>query len=211
MSSLSRQLAQRLFDHAARVMPPAHRLWIRAMRAELEHIPGPLDACLFTLGCVQASYAQRIADMLTIARLTRWTLAGLALASAGFGALAATLLIAIKASPNIQAADLGSDAGTVETLAQVQAYPAWEVGLIALTAVLLTTGAVQLARRAALALPLLVVGVGFATLRAIIDLRLPDPGGERPLTSVVSLLIPLVCLAPVWWLSRRAPDLKTAN
>jgi len=95
--------------------------------------------------------------------------------------------------------------------ALVQAYPAWQVGLIGLTAVLLTAGAVQLARRSAQALPLLVVGVGLVTLRAIIDLRLPDPGGERPFTSMVSLLIPIVCLAPVWWLSRRAPDLKTAT
>jgi hypothetical protein len=210
MSRLSRKLAESLLDHAARVMPPAHRGWVRAMRVELEHVPGPLAASAFALGCVRASYAQRIADMLTIARLTRWTLAGLALASAGFGVLAATLLIAIKASPDIKPADLGSDAGTAETLAFIQAYPAWEVGLIGLIAAL-TAGAVQLARRGALALPLLVLGVGLATLRAIIDLRLPDPGADRPLDSVASLLIPLLCLAPVWWLSRRAPDLKATS
>src|SRR5258708_37393302 len=69
-------LAARLLDHAARVMPPAQRTWVRGMRAELDHIPGPLAAAAFALGCVQASYTQRIRDMLTLARLTRWTVTG---------------------------------------------------------------------------------------------------------------------------------------
>jgi len=82
---------------------------------------------------------------------------------------------------------------------------------MAMAAVLLTVGAIQLARRRPLALPILAVGVGLATLLTLIDLRLPDPGADRPMASVAGLLIPLLCLVPVWWLSRRAPDLKTAN
>src|SRR3954466_3327040 len=60
-------LTARLLDHAARVMPPSRATWARAMRAELDHIEGPLTAAAFALGCVRASYAERIHDMLTIA------------------------------------------------------------------------------------------------------------------------------------------------
>ena len=126
----------------------------------------------------------------------------------GFGALAVTLLLAIKASADIKPADLGADGNTAATLAYIQAYPVWGAGVMAVAAVLLTVGAVQLARRRPLALPFLAAGVGLATLLTLIDLRLPDPGADRPMASVASLLIPLLCLVPVWWLSRRAPDLQ---
>lgn len=208
---MSHRLALRLLDHAARVMPPSRRAWAQAMRAELHHIDGPWAAAGFALGCVHASYSQRIADMMTLVRLARWTLAGLTLAWAGFCALAAGLLGAVKASPGVQAADLGSDPGTGATLAYIQAYPAWELAVIGLMAAVLAVGAVQLARRRPLALGLLVLGVGVATGLALLDLRLADPGGDRPLGSVASLILPLLGLIPAWWLSRRAPDLTTAG
>jgi hypothetical protein len=72
-------------------------------------------------------------------------------------------------------------------------------------------GAVELVRRRPKALPLLALGVGLATLLALLDLRLADPGADRPLASMVSLALPLICLGPVWWLSRRAPDLQAAK
>ena len=149
--------------------------------------------------------------MLTIAGLARWTLAALALAWAGFGALAAVLVTAIMTRADIKPVDLGTDPGVEQTLAFIQAYPAWEVGCIGLTAVLLTFGAVQLARCRRLALPLLALSVGLATALALFDLRLADSGADRPMDSAASLLIPLLCLVPVWWLSRRGPDLTTAS
>ena len=207
----ARRFAGRLLDHADRIMPRAHRPWVSAMRAELNHIPGPMAAAAFVLGCVWASYAQRIQDMFTITVLTRWTLAGLALAWAVFAAAAAVLLAAIKTRPDITPADLGTDPGTAQTLVFVQAYPAWELAVFGLIAGLIAAGAVQLARRHPMALPLFVLGVGAAIALALQDLRLPDPGADRPMGSVAELLVPLLCLVPVWWLSRRAPDLKTAN
>ena len=41
--------------------------------------------------------------------------------------------------------------------------------------------------------------------------RLMDPGANLPLASMINLALPLICLGPVWWLSRRAPDLQTAK
>ena len=210
MSDLSRRLASGLMEHAAWAMPPAQRPWIRAMRAELHHIPGDLAGAAFALGCVQASYAQRIAMMISLLRMARWTLGGLALAWAAFGVLAAALLGAVKASPGMRAADLGADPGTEETLRFIQAYPDWELGALALAGVVTAAGAVQLVRRRPDAIVLLIFGVGGAIILAILDLRLVDPSANRPLNSTAILLLALIGLIPGWWFSRRAPDLKTS-
>jgi hypothetical protein len=211
VSHPSRKFAERRLDHAARVMPAKHGLWVRAMRAELDHIPGGFAAAAFALDCIRASYAQRIEDVATIIFLTRWTLGGIALAWAGFNALAAALAIAIKGHPGLKPAELGDDPGTAETLRFIQAYPAWELALVVVVVGLLAGGAVELVRRRSKALPLLALGVGLATLLALLDLRLSDPGADRPLASMVNLALPLICLGPVWWLSRRSPDLQAAK
>lgn len=203
-------LAARLLDHAAGVMPPARADWVRGMRAELAHIADPLAAAAFALGCVQASYAQRIADMLILARLTRWTLAASALGFAGSYLLATVLLAGVKASPNLQPQDLGSDPGGAQTLRFIQAYPVWQVAAFALVAALLALGAVLLARRRAAALLPLAAGAVAANLIAVLDLGLVGADAGWPLAWSAAWLIPLAGLAPVWWLSRRAPDLAAA-
>lgn len=194
--------AHRLIDHAARVMPPARRAWVEAMRAELAHIPAPL-AATFALSCVRASYAQRIAETVTGGRLARWVLAAWALMGAGGYVLATTLMIAIKARPELTPQALGSDPGTGDNLLFYQGYPLWRLGILPLVAILLAAGAILLARRRPDALLLLASGVVGAALVARLDL-----GANWPLAWSNGWLIPLAALAPVWWLSRRAPDLR---
>jgi hypothetical protein len=194
-----------LLDHAARVMPPTRRDWIQAMRAELAYIPAPLTAAVFALGCVRASYSQRMLEMMTLAVLIRWTLAAYALVGAGGYVAAATLMIAIKATPQLTPRDLGSGPGTAATLLFFQGYPLWRLIIFPPVAALLAVGAILLARRKPDALPLLASGVAGATLVAVLDL-----GVDWPLAWSSGWLIPLTCLAPVWWLSRRSPDLRPA-
>ena len=194
-------LADRLLDHAARIMPPRRRDWVQGMRAELAYIPAPLAAAAFALGCVRASYTQRILDMVTFARLTRWTLAAYALVGAGGYVLATALMIGIRAMPQLRPQDLGSDPGTAETLLFFQGYPVWRLAILPLVAVLLAVGAVLLARRRPGALPVIASGVAAATLVAVLD-----RGADWPLAWSSGWLIPLMCLVPVWWLNRRAPD-----
>ena len=198
-------LAARLLDHAVRIMPPSRRDWVKGMQAELAHIPAPVAALSFALGCVRASYLQRIQDMMTFARVTRWTLAAYALVCAGGYAVATALMIGIKATPQLTPQDLGSGPGTAETLLFFQGYPVWRLAILPLIAILLAVGAVLLARRSPGALPLLASGVAGATLVAVFDI-----GADWPLAWSSGWLIPLLCLAPVWWLSRRAPDLRPA-
>lgn len=203
--------ASRLIDHAARVMPASRRDWIGGMRAELAYIPKPLAAAAFALGCVWASYTQRIVEMMIAARLARWALALYALFCAGCYLVATVLTGAIKATPNIRPEDLGTDAGTAEALAFHQAYPAWQLAVFVLIAVLLVAGAVMLLRRKRAALPILVAGVAAATVIALLDRNIPGAAGEWPLAWSAAWLFPLLCLVPVWWLSRRAPDLVIAR
>lgn len=69
-----RRFAQVLAAHAAGVLPPERRAWADAMRHELDHIDGDLDAVTWAAGCVLASYVERsgIADL-----LHTWTARGL--------------------------------------------------------------------------------------------------------------------------------------
>jgi hypothetical protein len=202
-------LAVRLLDHAARIMPPSRRDWVRGMRAELAHIPAPAAAAAFALGCIWASYTQRIQDMMTLIRLSRWAFAAYALVCAGGYLLATALLGAVKASPQLTPGDLGTDPGTAEALRFVQGYPTWQLAGFVLVAGLLAAGAVLLVRRRPAALPMLASGVAAATVIAVLDSRLLG-AADWPLAWSGAWLIPLLSLGPVWWLSRRAPDLKTA-
>lgn len=201
-------LAARLLDHAARVMPLTRRDWIAAMRAELAYIPAPLAAAAFALGCVRASYTQRILQMLTVARLARWALALYAVTCAGCYLLATALTGAIKANPDIRPEHLGSDPGTAQALVFHQTYPTWQLAAFVAIAGLLVVGGVMLVRKKRNALPVLGAGVGAASLLAVLD-RLQYGAGEWPLSWSAPWIFPLLCLGAVWWLSRRAPDLVT--
>lgn len=196
-------LAHRLLDHALKVMPPARRDWIRAMQAELDYIPDAPVAVAFALGGVWASYARRTVETLTLARVTRWTLAAAALIWAGGYGLAAALMVSIKATPGLTPADLGSGPGTAGNLRFFQTYPLESLALMPIVALLLTGGAVLLVRRRPGALPLLVLALAGGLIVAVADL-----GADWPLGWSSGWLVPPACLAPVWWLSRRAPDLR---
>lgn len=200
----ARSLATCLLDHAARAMPKAQREWVEAMRAELNHIEGDGSAAAFAFGCVQASYARRLRDAGTLAGVARWTITGLALAWAGISAAWAALMIKIKASEGVTPADLGADPGTADTLRFIEAYPNWQLGLIAVFVVLLAAGAVQLFRRRRSAFPLLVLGVAAAVILALIDANLFDPAANRLMVLDIRMMILAAGLIPAWWLSHRA-------
>jgi hypothetical protein len=74
-SSRTHRIAVRLVRHAARVLPPNREHWADAMAAELAHIPEDSTALKWALGCVVASYSERIQHMTTVrVGLSRWVL-----------------------------------------------------------------------------------------------------------------------------------------
>jgi hypothetical protein len=74
-SSRMHRIAVRLVRHAAKVLPPSREHWADAMAAELAHIPDSAAALKWALGCVLASYSERIQDMTAVKPgLSRWVL-----------------------------------------------------------------------------------------------------------------------------------------
>ncbi len=58
-ASLVRRLAFALIAHAADVLPPLRSPWGEAMKHELDHIEGDVEALRWAAGCVIASYLER--------------------------------------------------------------------------------------------------------------------------------------------------------
>ena len=74
-SRFLRRTAAWLLRHAAQVLPKNRSHWAHAMAAEFEHIPSHLEALRWALGCVLASYSERIQHMATIKPgISRWVL-----------------------------------------------------------------------------------------------------------------------------------------
>lgn len=72
---LARRAARRLAAHAAQMLPRERADWARAMRREIDHVPEDGAALRWALGCVAASYLERI-DVMNARRhgISRWVL-----------------------------------------------------------------------------------------------------------------------------------------
>jgi len=73
--SVIRLFAVRLAAHAEKAMPQSRGDWARAMRNEIHHISGSGAALTWALGCVFASYRERMRTMISNRpRISRWVL-----------------------------------------------------------------------------------------------------------------------------------------
>jgi hypothetical protein len=73
--SVFRHLAVRIADHAAQASPRSRAEWASAMRAELEHISRDDAALMWAVGCIFASYSERMRTMISNNfRIARWIL-----------------------------------------------------------------------------------------------------------------------------------------
>lgn len=195
------RLARLLIDHADRMMPAARRGWGQAMKAELAHLPSTPAALRFALGCVQASYALRVRELMTLSSVARLTLAAWAMIGAAGYLLAAILMVLIKATPGLAPGDLGSDAGTAATLTFVRTYPWLTLATLPLVATLLAVGSVRLLRAERGAFGLLACGGGGAA-----GLALASPGAVWPLAWSLENLAILAFILLIWRLGRPAPE-----
>lgn len=70
-----RNLAVQLVAHAGKVLPRGREEWARAMNHEVQHISGNHAALGWALGCVVASYTERLKAMSgSDVRISRWVL-----------------------------------------------------------------------------------------------------------------------------------------
>jgi hypothetical protein len=73
--SAIRYCAVWLAAHAQKALPRSRADWARAMSHEIDHIPGNYTAFAWALGCVFASYTERIRAMIGSGpRISRWVL-----------------------------------------------------------------------------------------------------------------------------------------
>jgi hypothetical protein len=73
--SVVRHLAVRLAAHAEKALPRSRADWASAMRNEVHHISGNRAALKWALGCVFASYTERMRTMIASnPRISRWVL-----------------------------------------------------------------------------------------------------------------------------------------
>jgi hypothetical protein len=61
--NLVRRLALAVTEHAMRVLPPDRSSWARAMRQEIDHIDSDRSALRWAVGCLLASYRERVRAM----------------------------------------------------------------------------------------------------------------------------------------------------
>lgn len=74
-TSIARRLAQLLVAHAANVLPRDCAQWGRAMCSEIDYLQSSSAALQWALGCVLASYTERISHMtFGTLRVSRWVL-----------------------------------------------------------------------------------------------------------------------------------------
>lgn len=59
-SNMSRRLARGIVRHAARILRPVRPVWSEAMEREFEHIDSNHGAVIWAVGCVWASYLERL-------------------------------------------------------------------------------------------------------------------------------------------------------
>jgi hypothetical protein len=88
----ARGFAERLIDHATAVMPEHRREWAAAMQAEFAALPDGRERLAWAVGCVWASYRERIELMDVFVK-------SLVRAAAEFLAVAATILGLMQMSP----------------------------------------------------------------------------------------------------------------
>lgn len=131
---MSRALAERLLEHAARIMPAARRDWSLAMRAELAAIASADDAVAFAAGCVWAAYQERISPMRIALLAGRLTVAAVSLLTAAAHAFMPLYMLAIVV--DLQRRGLDGWAGGARlfrgqtadsAVAGVLLIPAWHV------------------------------------------------------------------------------------
>ncbi len=92
---MTRVLAERLLDHAARILPAARRDWGLAMRAELAAIAADDEALAFAAGCVWAAYRERISPMRIVLLTGRLAVAAVSLLTAAAHAFMPLYMLAI--------------------------------------------------------------------------------------------------------------------
>ena len=207
-----RRIAFALMAHAARVLPPARSPWAEAMKQELHHIEGDLDAFTWAAGCVLASYVERSKVMNLIGMWYVRAFLALLIAGEVLSMLFATVLTAAYRLRYLGVATFiggftpGDDYRRFIPL--MNATPWWLHGLWVAAAVLFFASGWQLLRNSRAAFPLFAAAWILGTAGNLISQSLPAyrevfsfpaPLFTRDyLIPVTTTLLPVLIAAALW-------------
>jgi hypothetical protein len=211
-ASLLRRIAFALLAHASAVLPPARSSWAEAMKHELQHIEGDLEALTWAAGCVLASHVERSKVMnLLHTWYARGFLALLILGQA-LNMLFATVLTRAYRLDYVGVATFlggftpGEDYRRFIPL--MDATPWWLHGLWVAASVLFFFSAWQLIRDRSAAFPLFAAALILGTAGDLISRSLPAyrqafsfsaPLFTRDyLIPAATALVPLLVAAALW-------------
>lgn len=153
---IEKRLALRLVKHAEFVLPGSLSAWGIAMRNEIEYIEPNRDALKWALGCVSASYLQRIA-YLNVVQITviRWLLS----AFIGTWALDNVLAARFFYLKSIVWLGLALDTGeTAKFFAALSTVPSWSLVFDGAAGLFYISAAYCLVRKKIASLWMLVAG-----------------------------------------------------
>lgn len=210
--SFSRRMALTLMKHAAQVLPPARSPWGEAMKHELHHIEGDLEALTWAVGCVIASYVERSKVMNVIHTWYARGLLTLLIGTQVLSMLFATVLTAAYRLHYLGVAALlggftpGDDYHRFIPL--MDATPWWIHGLWVAASVLFFVSAVQLLRNRRAAFPLFAAAWVLGAVGNLISQSMPAyreafsfpaPLFTRDyLIPAVTALVPVFIAAALW-------------
>jgi hypothetical protein len=210
--SFLRRTAFALMAHAAKVLPSARSPWAEAMKHELHHIEGDLEALTWAVGCVLASYVERSKVMNVIHTWYGRGLLTLLIAGEVLSMLFATVLTAayrlhyLEVATFLGAFTPGDDYRRFIPL--MDATPWWMHGLWVAAAVLFVVSALQLLRDRPAAFPLFAAAWVLGTAGNLVSQSMPAyrevfsfpaPLFTRDyLVPAATALIPVLIAAALW-------------
>lgn len=132
------------------------------MRHEIEHIRSDREALRWALGCVRASYLQRMASWNVVQTAAiRWLMAILIVSWASNGVLAARLFC-VKMAETCQSPLHGGGADVF--FPELKIFPAWSLALAVIASALYVIAAYCLARKKSSSVLILLIGVSLSVL-----------------------------------------------
>lgn len=175
---LLRRAANMVLHHAASVLPSRHAVWADAMRNELPHIAGDGEALRWALGCLLASYLERLRIPPVIQSLWFRIALGVVILGRAVDLLFATLLtLAYRAHWLGLARFLGAftPGGDYRRLVPLLDSTPWYVHALWLGGAMLSlVAAGQLLRNRATAFLTFAAGCALGAAGEIIGQRLPE-------------------------------------
>lgn len=175
--SFLRRTALALMAHAAHVLPSSRSSWAEAMKHEVHHIDGDLDALSWAVGCVLASYVERSRVMNAIDMWYARAFLALLIGGEVLNMLFATVLSAAYRFHYLGVAGFlggftpGDDYRRFIPL--MNATPWWMHGLWVAAGVLFFVAAVQLLRNRRSAFPLFAAAWVLGAVGNLISQSMP--------------------------------------